>query len=109
MLHSGKTVERDENTPLFVRSPRNTTRRRYRYWLAAWLGRETLALPIWLWAIWGGVTVTWRDRQFRIGLDTKAHEIQSGQDIQAEGSYSEGTSVLSSAERRRRPQKKAKA
>lgn len=109
MLHSGKTVERNENTPLFVRPPRNTTRRRYRYWLAAWLGRETLALPIWLWAIWGGVTVTWRDRQFRIGLDTKAHEIQSGQDIQAEGSYSEGTSVLSSAERRRRPQKKAKA
>ncbi|BCS28803.1 putative ceramide glucosyltransferase [Aspergillus puulaauensis] len=109
MLHSGKTVERDENTPLFVRPPRGTTRRRFRYWLAAWLGRETLALPIWFWAIWGGMTVTWRDRQFRIGLDTKAHEIQGGQDIQAEGSYSEGTSVLSSAERRRRPQKKMKA
>ena len=109
MLHSGKTVERDENTPLFVRPPRGTTRRRFRSWLAAWLGRETLALPIWLWAIWGGMTVTWRDRQFRIGLDTKAHEIQGGQDFQAEGSYSEGTSVLSSAERRHRPQRKPKA
>ncbi|KAL4760236.1 putative ceramide glucosyltransferase [Aspergillus foveolatus] len=75
MLHSGKTVERDENTPSFARPPRGTTRRRFRHWLAAWLGREILAFPIWFWAIWGGMTVTWRDRQFRIGLDTKAHEI----------------------------------
>ncbi|KAL4902392.1 hypothetical protein BDW74DRAFT_169581 [Aspergillus multicolor] len=75
MLHSGRTVERDENTPSFALPPRRTTRRLFRYWLAAWLGRETLAFPIWFWAIWGGMTVTWRDRQFRIGLDTKAHEI----------------------------------
>ncbi|KAL4740045.1 histone acetylation protein-domain-containing protein [Aspergillus similis] len=75
MLHSGKTVERDKNTPSFACPPRGTTRRRFRYWLAAWLGRELLAFPIWFWAIWGGMTVTWRDRQFRIGLDTKAHEI----------------------------------
>ncbi|KAL6239446.1 hypothetical protein BDW75DRAFT_227092 [Aspergillus navahoensis] len=75
ILHSGRTIERDENTPSFARPPRGTTRRQFRHWLAAWLGRETLAFPIWFWAIWGGMTVTWRDRQFRIGLDTKAHEI----------------------------------
>ncbi|KAL4926052.1 putative ceramide glucosyltransferase [Aspergillus undulatus] len=97
MLHSGKTVELDEITPVFVRPPAPaTTRRHFRYWLAAWLGRETLAFPIWFWAIWGGMTVTWRDRQFRIGLDTKAHEIE-GQGIRAEGSYSEGTSLLAAA------------
>ncbi|KAL4917975.1 histone acetylation protein-domain-containing protein [Aspergillus aurantiobrunneus] len=107
MLHSGKTVELDENTPDFVRPPRGTTRRHLQHWLAAWLGRETLAFPIWFWAIWGGMTVTWRDRQFRIGLDTKAHEIESSGAIQAEGSYSEGTSLLSATERRRKPRKKA--
>ncbi|KAL4787831.1 hypothetical protein BJX76DRAFT_317773 [Aspergillus varians] len=107
MLHSGKTVDRDENTPVFVRPPQGTTRRHFRHWLAAWLGRETLAFPIWFWAIWGGITVTWRDRQFRIGLDTKAHEIEGSQVIQAEGSYSEGTSLLSAAERRRSTRRKA--
>ncbi|KAI9374471.1 hypothetical protein BJX61DRAFT_294042 [Aspergillus egyptiacus] len=94
-LHSGKTVELDDNTPNFVRAPRGTTRRKFRHWLAAWLGRETLAFPIWFWAIWGGETVTWRDRQFRVGLDTKAHEIKNDQRLRSENSYTEGTSLLS--------------
>ncbi|KAL4805956.1 hypothetical protein BDV18DRAFT_140218, partial [Aspergillus unguis] len=102
MLHSGKTVELDENTPEFVRPPKNTTRRRFRNWLAAWLGRETLAFPIWFWAIWGGMTVTWRDKQFRIGLDTKAHEIE-GQGGQAEGSFSEGMALLSERQGKTKP------
>ncbi|KAL3481810.1 histone acetylation protein-domain-containing protein [Aspergillus californicus] len=93
MLHSGKTVELDENTPDFVRPSQATTRRKFRDWLFAWLGRETLAFPIWFWAIWGGETVTWRNRQFRVGLDTKAHEIE--QPVQTEGSYSEATALLS--------------
>ncbi|KAL3487726.1 hypothetical protein BJX62DRAFT_213167 [Aspergillus germanicus] len=97
MLHSGKTVELDENTPGFVRPPKDTTRRRFRHWLSAWLGRETLAFPVWFWAIWGGETVTWRDRQFRVGLDTKAHEIK---DSRAGGSSaSEETSLLSGSGR----------
>ncbi|KAL4789988.1 hypothetical protein BDV19DRAFT_373168 [Aspergillus venezuelensis] len=130
MLHSGKTVELDSNTPDFVRPPlpqntststsknkdktNNTTiRRAFRHWLSAWLGRETLAFPIWFWAIWGGMTVTWRDRQFRIGLDTKAHEIEgfgSGSGVTAEGSYSGGTSLLAAAaveERKRQGRKKS--
>ncbi|KAL4883045.1 hypothetical protein BJY04DRAFT_185620 [Aspergillus karnatakaensis] len=106
MLHSGKTVELDENTPTFVRPPQDTTRRRYRHWLAAWLGREILAFPIWFWAIWGGETVTWRDRKFRVGYDMKAHEL-GGQDIQAEGSFPKGTSVLSSSTKRQRNPRKS--
>ncbi|KAL4977999.1 histone acetylation protein-domain-containing protein [Aspergillus desertorum] len=84
MLHSGKTVERDENTPSFARPPRGIGRRQFWHWLAAWLGRETLAFPIWFWAIWGGMTVTWRDQQFRIGFDTKAHEIRGSRRSESE-------------------------
>ncbi|OOF94797.1 glycosyltransferase family 21 protein [Aspergillus carbonarius ITEM 5010] len=76
MLHSGRTIELDEDTPSFARPPRGVTRRSFRQWFAAWLGREMLAFPIWLWAVYGGVTVTWRDRQFRVGLDMKVREIE---------------------------------
>ncbi|PYH48847.1 putative ceramide glucosyltransferase [Aspergillus saccharolyticus JOP 1030-1] len=79
MLHSGKTVELDDDTPSFARPPsRGVTRRPFLHWLAAWLGRELLALPIWIWAFYGGVTVTWRDRRFRVGLDMKVREIVAG-------------------------------
>ncbi|PYH80209.1 hypothetical protein BO82DRAFT_403668 [Aspergillus uvarum CBS 121591] len=80
MLHSGRTVELDEDTPSFARPPSqsNTTRRPFLHWLAAWLGREVLALPIWVWAFYGGVTVTWRDRRFRVGLDMRVREIVDG-------------------------------
>ncbi|KAL4868547.1 hypothetical protein BDV12DRAFT_169647 [Aspergillus spectabilis] len=103
MLHSGKTVELDEDTPAFVRPPQDTTRRWFRHWLAAWLGRETLAFPIWLWAIWGGETVIWRDRQFRVGFDMKAHEIRGSQGFRVEGSPTKGTSLPSSTKRQRKP------
>jgi ceramide glucosyltransferase len=44
-------------------------------WFAAWLGREVLALPIWVMAVYGGVTVVWRDRRFKVGFDAKVREI----------------------------------
>lgn len=85
LLHSGRTVDdADDSTkvPEFVRPERGTAaweltraRRPFKEWLFAWLGREALALPIWTWAIWGGVSVTWRDRRFWVGLDMKVHEI----------------------------------
>ncbi|RAK80995.1 putative ceramide glucosyltransferase [Aspergillus fijiensis CBS 313.89] len=80
MLHSGRTVELDEDTPSFARPPPQgtVTRRPFLHWLAAWLGREVLALPIWIWAFYGGVTVTWRDRRFRVGLDMRVREIVDG-------------------------------
>ncbi|KAF9894853.1 hypothetical protein FE257_004474 [Aspergillus nanangensis] len=95
-LHSAKTVELDENTPSFARPPArgSSTRRPFRQWFPAWLGREVLAFPIWMWAFYGGVTVTWRDRRFRVGLDMKVREIDCDKVIQSEGSYSRGFSHL---------------
>lgn len=92
-LHSAKTVELDENTPSFAQPPGRkgtTTRRPFLHWFAAWWGRELLALPIWIWAFYGGVTVTWRERRFRVGFDMKVREIDSGSRAPLEGSYSTG-------------------
>src|SRR5256885_9019856 len=50
--------------PPFARPLPRLSRRPFSQWLMAWLGREALALPIWIWAFWGGVTVVWRDRKF---------------------------------------------
>lgn len=93
-LHSAKTVEVDEDTPYFARPiPKGrTTRRPFLHWFAAWLGREGLALPIWFRAVYGGVTVAWRDRQFRVGFDAKVREIEPSS-VRLEGSYSSGAGV----------------
>jgi ceramide glucosyltransferase len=50
-------------------------RRNFIDFLCAWLGREFFALPVWVTAFWGGVTVEWRGRKFWVGLDMKVHEI----------------------------------
>lgn len=97
-LHSAKTVELDEHTPPFARPPSHqdmVTRRPFLHWFAAWWGRELLALPIWLWAFYGGVTVTWRERQFRVGFDMKVREVESGSKAPMEGSYSTGARLSS--------------
>ncbi len=97
LLHSGATIEESRegvDVPAFARTPESRwassqtksssmlqrpwnlrPRRKRTEWAKAWLGREILALPIWLWAIWGGVTVTWRERRFWVGWDMKVHEI----------------------------------
>ncbi|EAW12673.1 putative ceramide glucosyltransferase [Aspergillus clavatus NRRL 1] len=94
-LHSAKTVELDEDTPCFARPPvRQRTRRSFLHWFAAWLGREMHAFPIWVWAFYGGVTVVWRDRRFRVGLDMKVQEIRNGKGVQMEGSFSSPASRL---------------
>ncbi|KAJ5794672.1 hypothetical protein N7457_001271 [Penicillium paradoxum] len=78
-LHSAKCIELDEDTPAFARSQRfrasQTTRRPFLQWFAAWLGRELLALPIWTLAVYGGVTVVWRERRFKVGFDARVREI----------------------------------
>ncbi|KAJ5737638.1 uncharacterized protein N7483_002763 [Penicillium malachiteum] len=80
-LHSAKTIELDADTPPFARPVRqgssSITRRPFLQWLAAWLGRELLALPIWTLAVYGGVTVVWRDRRFKVGFDAKVREIDA--------------------------------
>jgi ceramide glucosyltransferase len=75
LLHSGKSIEVDENTPGFARPSKPGSRRPFSQWLLAWLGREALALPIWLWAFWGGTQVEWRGKKFWVGMDMKVHEI----------------------------------
>ncbi|CAG8960258.1 hypothetical protein HYFRA_00012778 [Hymenoscyphus fraxineus] len=72
-LHSGSSVELDYETPSFARPA--TPRRPLGEWVLAWLGREFLALPIWTWACFGGTTVKWRGKKFRVGLDMKVVEI----------------------------------
>ncbi|KAG9197926.1 hypothetical protein G6514_000708 [Epicoccum nigrum] len=70
-----------EAKPLLRKPPaspprlRDGARRDFREFLFAWLGREALALPVWIAAFWGGATVEWRGRRFYVGLDTKVHEI----------------------------------
>lgn len=73
ILHSMSSIEVDVNTPKFARPKHGGDKRAFPEWLAAWLGREALALPIWTWAVLGGVTVTWRGQKFRVGTDMKVH------------------------------------
>lgn len=77
LLHSGRTIEMDNPSeiPTFAKPLKTLSRRPLRQWLLAWLGREALALPIWVWAFWGGVTVVWRDRKFWVGMDMKVHAV----------------------------------
>ena len=102
LLHSGATAEvgADHDVPLFARPPPGKSRvnekpiradtafqghwklrarRRWVDWARAWLGREALAFPIWFWAIWGGVTVTWRERRFWVGWDMRVHEVDEAE------------------------------
>ncbi|KAF1848065.1 glycosyltransferase family 21 protein [Cucurbitaria berberidis CBS 394.84] len=101
LLHSAKTVEIDADTPDFILPQRSASayhrtealqpllgdkipsepslldgaRRDFKEFFFAWLGREISALPVWVIAFWGGVTVEWRGRKFWVGLDMKVHEI----------------------------------
>ncbi|KAF2754852.1 hypothetical protein EJ05DRAFT_442938 [Pseudovirgaria hyperparasitica] len=77
LLHSAASIEVDEKTPTFVRPPLpgHKTRRPFGEWITAWIGRELLAFPIWAWAVFGGVTVVWREKKFWVGMDMKVHEI----------------------------------
>ncbi|KAM0328639.1 hypothetical protein ACHAQA_005051 [Verticillium albo-atrum] len=77
-LHAGQSVEVDENTPKFARgtlSPGGAPRRPFLEWLPTWIGRETLALPIWTWAVLLGTTVAWRGRTFRVRMDMSVVEV----------------------------------
>jgi hypothetical protein len=96
LLHSGRTIEHDDDDdaaseiaafarPLPAARKGQGSRRPFMTWLYAWLGREGLAFPIWAWAIWGGVSVTWRDRRFWVGMDMKVHEIHDRKGTQENG------------------------
>jgi ceramide glucosyltransferase len=74
-LQSGATIQLEATTPKFARFQR---RRNFSAWFTAWLGRELLAFPIWAWAVYGGVTVNWRGKLFRVGIDMRVSEIGTG-------------------------------
>jgi ceramide glucosyltransferase len=75
-LHRLECVEVDENTPAFARGLAGRRyRRSFGEWLAAWLGRETLALPIWTWAVLLGATVNWRGQHFKVKMDMSVVEL----------------------------------
>ncbi|KAK1253203.1 hypothetical protein MKX07_001280, partial [Trichoderma sp. CBMAI-0711] len=80
-LHTGCTIETDQNTPRFAfgsASPLGLPRRRFVEWLPAWIAREALALPIWTRAVLLGTTVNWRGKVFHVRLDTTVEEVSSG-------------------------------
>lgn len=79
-LHSGASIEVDDDTPFFARPPKSGSRRPFGEWVLAWLGRESLALPVWVWAFWAGTRVEWRGKKFWVGFDMKVHEIDSGEE-----------------------------
>ncbi|KAK0636062.1 glycosyltransferase family 21 protein [Bombardia bombarda] len=71
-LHKCQSVEVDDDTPAFARGtsrPGGAQQRPFLPWLAAWIGREALALPIWIWAVLLGATVSWRGKQFKVRMD----------------------------------------
>lgn len=70
-LQGGKSIEGDG--PEFLRARR---KRKLSEWILGWVGREGLALGIWVWAVLGGVTVVWRGRRFWVGVDMRVHEIE---------------------------------
>lgn len=97
-LHSGSSIDVDDDTPFFARAPKAGSRRPFVEWLFAWLGRETLAFPIWFWAIYGGATVEWRGKRFWVGMDMKVHEIVNEK---AEDGHASGASTPADRKARR--------
>ncbi|KAF7561001.1 hypothetical protein G7046_g3150 [Stylonectria norvegica] len=81
-LHCGITTEVDIHTPFFAKGTSaqgGVPRRPLREWIPAWLGREILAMPIWIWAVLFGLTVNWRGKTFRVRLDTTVYEVESSE------------------------------
>lgn len=80
-MHAGRSIEVDEHTPIFARrvsgAVEDRPKRPFGQWLIAWLGRETLAFPVWFWAVWAGTSVSWRGKRFSVGLDMRVQELDS--------------------------------
>lgn len=78
LLHAGHTVEVDGKTPPYARGTSHAAGmppRPFASWLLAWLGRETMALPVWTCAVLLGTTVKWRGKTFDVRLDASVVEV----------------------------------
>ena len=75
-LHSFEDIPLDQHTPRFIREVRMGLVRRKSLigWWCQWLGREVLALPIFLWALLPG-DVWWRGRRYRVGWNMRVEEV----------------------------------
>ncbi|KAK4099528.1 glycosyltransferase family 21 protein [Parathielavia hyrcaniae] len=76
-LNKLQSVEADEHTPFFALGSARRggiQQRPFLEWLAAWLGRELLALPIWTWAVLLGTSVNWRGKHFKVRMDMSVVE-----------------------------------
>ena len=96
MLYELRSVEVDENTPSFARGTARkggAKKPTFMEWLPAWIGRETLALPIWTWAVLLGTTVNWRGRMFRVNMDMSVVEMGDGGRKKA----ANGTNIVTSS------------
>jgi ceramide glucosyltransferase len=92
-LHSAVSIDVDGDTPPFARPQKGTgNRRTLGDWLFAWVGRESLAFPIWFWAFFGGATVTWRGKKFWVDMGMEVHEII--EDEEEEGLSANGERIL---------------
>ncbi|KAB5531450.1 glycosyltransferase family 21 protein [Coniochaeta sp. 2T2.1] len=82
LLMQSRSVDVNENTPTYAKGvgrPGGEPPRPFLSWLMAWIGRETLALPIWTWAVLLGTTVVWRGKKFTVTMDMRAIEIPTGE------------------------------
>ncbi|KAI0401963.1 ceramide glucosyltransferase [Xylaria palmicola] len=93
-LHAGLSISVDGDTPPFARgaSRGGAEKRPFGEWLLAWLGRETLALPIWTWAVFLGTGVNWRGRRFRVRSDMTVVAMDEDTKDHANGRAAEETS-----------------
>ena len=78
ILHSFEDIPLDHHTPRFIREVRmKLVRRKWESllgWCCQWLGREMLALPIFLWAMLPG-DVWWRGQRYRVRWDMTVEEV----------------------------------
>lgn len=87
LLQSWTGLPHDYKTPIpvFVGAARN---RSWKSWLRGWSGREILALPVWMWAVFCGTSVVWRGRGFWVSLDMKVHAMgKEGEERGKEGKH----------------------
>ncbi len=76
-LHSGASVDSTDPRMPVPEFAKRAKKRPLHEWVLTWLGREALALPVWVWAFYGGTTVQWRGKSFWVGTDMRVHEIRS--------------------------------
>lgn len=99
------SVEQVKHMPSFARGvgrPGGVPARAFLPWLAAWMGRELLALPIWIWAVLLGTTVVWRGKKFTVRMDMSVLEIPPPSRAALEQQTTAGRDGLQRASRSKR-------